>query len=172
MRCTYFVAASLDGFIADSSGGVDFLKQVEAEGEDYGYQEFYSSVDALIMGTGTYNSLLKFGVWPYAGKPTYLLSQTVLNPVSDVVLIKEHPARLLSQIYGAGSKHVWLVGGGKLASTMLAQGLITDIVLSLVPVMLGSGVRLFSGRESRTTNLTLKNHQVYKSGLIQLHYQL
>ncbi|MBW7875025.1 MAG: dihydrofolate reductase [Candidatus Cloacimonetes bacterium] len=172
MRCTYFVAASLDGFIADSSGGVEFLKQVDSEGEDYGYQEFYSTVDALMMGAGTYRSLLKFGTWPYAGKPTYLLSNSVSDPLEGVIQTNEAPARLLSQIYGSGKQHVWLVGGGKLASTMLSQGLITEIVLSLVPVMLGTGIRLFSSREARITPVTLKNHRVYDSGLIQMHYHL
>src|ERR1044071_7730004 len=71
VEIVYYAAASLDGFIATSDGGIDWLPPIEAEGEDYGYRDFYASVDALLMGSATYEHILRHAAWPYAGKPCW-----------------------------------------------------------------------------------------------------
>ena len=159
IEIVYYVAASLDGFIATSDGGIDWLKRFEGTGEDYGYGDFYASVEAVLMGRKTYEQCLQFPEWPYAGKPYWVFSRSNGNTPSGVV--KEMQAR--------GLRRAWLVGGGKLAAAFRAEGLITEHRVSIVPVLLGSGIALFDGPAPAGT-LRLLGTKTYDSGIVQLRY--
>ena len=159
LEIVYYVAASVDGFIATPDGGIEWLKPFENTGEDYGYGEFYASIEAVLMGRKTYEQCLQFPEWPYAGKPYWVFSRSNGNTPSGVV--KEMQAR--------GLRRAWLVGGGKLAAAFRAEGLITEYMVSIVPVLLGSGIALFDGPAPAET-LRLLGAKTYESGIVQLRY--
>jgi dihydrofolate reductase len=159
LEVVYYVAASLDGFIATPDGGIDWLKPFEGSGEDYGYGEFYASVEAVLMGRKTYEQSLQFPEWPYAGKPYWVFSKETGNTPSTVV----------AEMKQRGIRRAWLVGGGKLAAAFRAEGFITEHIVSVIPVLLGSGIPLFDG-PGPAEPLTLLSAKTFDSGIVQLRY--
>jgi dihydrofolate reductase len=160
MEILYYVAASLDGFIATPDGGIEWLRPFEGSGEDYGYGEFYASVEAVLLGRSTYEQCLQFPEWPYAGKPYWVFSKANRNTPSGVV----------AEMRARGIRRAWLVGGGKLAAAFRAEGLISEHIVSVIPVLLGAGVRLFDG-PGPFEELRLVGSRAYDSGIVQLRYR-
>ncbi len=166
-----YIAASLDGYIASPDGGVDWLSAVEVEGEDYGYEEFYESVDALLMGSKTYEQVLGFGEWPYTGKPCWVCtSRRLEQALPEVAFTASEPTRTLSELETRGLDRVWLVGGGRLAASFAKDKLISEYVISVAPILLGAGIPLFPS-PSQKTDLVLSEAKPYPSGLVQLTYR-
>ena len=166
----YYVAVSLDGFIAPLDGSVDWLAPYNTDGEDYGFSAFYKSVDALIEGSATYEQALTFGEWPHPGKPCWVVTGRPFeskNP--EVHFMSATPAELIQQVYSQGHKRVWLVGGSRLAASFRAANLITEYVLSVIPVLLGAGRPLFAG-SGPMEPLRLVESIPYSAGLVQLRY--
>lgn len=156
----YYVAASLDGFIATADGGVDWLSEFEGE-EDYGYAEFLSGIDALLLGRTTYEQVLTFGEWPYAGKPTWVFSHRELPGAPEGVTVTSlAPAEVVSGMQAQGVGRAWLVGGGELAGSMARAGLITRYIVSVMPVLLGQGVPLL-GQGGAGARLRLVSSERY-----------
>ena len=169
---SYYIAASLDGFIATNEGGVDWLDCVEVEGEDYGYAQFFESVDGLLMGRATYDLAKSFGQWPYGDKPCWVWTHRPLTAEEPaIVATAESPQAIIAAAQTQGLKHLWLVGGGKLAAMFQAEHLISQYIISLIPAFLGSGIPLFASSE-RLKYLELKDSRSFKSGLVQLTYAL
>lgn len=168
-RIAYYVAASVDGFIADSSGGVDWLP--EGEADDYGYAEFYGGVEALVMGRRTYDQALSFGEWPYPGKPAYVFTH---SPPRDgrpeVRFVDGSASDFAHEIAERHSGTVWLVGGADLADQFREAGLIDVYQVFIIPVVLGQGVPLFGGSGANTP-LELDSAQTYPDGVVQLRYR-
>ena len=178
----YYVAASLDGFIADANGGVDWLPQ--GDSDDYGYADFYAGVEALVMGRRTYDQVLGFGQWPYAGKPTYVFTAHPPddNPYS-VEFVDTNPSEFVRTVAPQYDGTVWLVGGAALAEQFRRTGLIDEYMIHVMPTILGRGVPLFSdapqtsprhSRESgnpRLTRLELVATQSFDDGAVMLHYR-
>ncbi len=165
----YYVGASLDGYIATPDGGVEWLSPFNTDDEDYGYSEFYSSIDAALLGSGTYERSLALGC-DYSDKPCWVLSQRrikVMNP--DTIVTAQSPRDVVAELEARKLRRVYLVGGGKLAASFRAEALITQYIISIIPVILGSGIPLFasSGPEE---NLKLVENKSYPNGLIQLRY--
>jgi len=159
VEIVYYVAASVDGFIATPDGGIDWLKPFENTGEDYGYAEFYASVEAVLMGRKTYEQCLQFPEWPYAGKPYWVFSAVTGNT----------PRKVVAEMKARGLRRAWLVGGGKLAAAFRAEGLITEHIVSVIPVLLGAGIPMFDGPGS-AEKLQLLSSRPYSNGIIQLRY--
>jgi len=171
-RCSVFIAASLDGFIARPDGALDWLARVERAGQDYGYGAFLDSVDALVMGRGTYDTVLGFDHWPYPGKRCLVLTHA--PPVArraDEEFAGGALEPLLQRLAGEGVRRVY-VDGGAVIRQFLAAGLIDDLTLSVIPVLLGAGIRLFEGGGAAERGLKLIEAQPYDSGLVQLRYSL
>jgi dihydrofolate reductase len=167
----YYVAASLDAYIATPDGGVDWLAPFESSGEDYGYADFYASIDAVLLGSRTYKQSLAFSEWPYPGKPCRVFSRRRLKAAApDVTVTARSPAKVVAELKAGGYRRAWLVGGGKLAASFRAKGLITEYVVSVVPVILGAGIPLFASRGPEE-NLTLAESKSYPNGLVQLRYR-
>jgi dihydrofolate reductase len=160
MDVIYYVAASLDGFIATPDGGIEWLKPFEGTGEDYGYGEFYASIEAVLLGRATYEQCLQFPEWPYAGKPYWVFSRRNGNT----------PPSVVAEMKARGLRRAWLVGGGKLAAAFRAERLITEHIVSIVPVLLGAGIPLFDGAV-RVDELRLKSSRTYPNGIVQLRYE-
>jgi dihydrofolate reductase len=171
MEIVYYVAASLDGFIATSDGGIEWLKPFEGGAEDYGYAEFYASVDCVLLGRKTYEQCVGFAQWPYPGKPCWIFSRT-LSDMSEAAVrfTSEAPSMAAKQIAAEGVQRAWLVGGGKLAAAFRAEGLITEYIVSVIPVLLGAGIPLFDGPGARR-ELRLAQSKTYDSGIVQLRYR-
>lgn len=166
----YYVAASLDGYIATSDGGVEWLAPFEGTGEDYGYARFYASVDAVLLGRKTYERSLSFGEWPYPGKPCWVFSRARIETSRpEVKAAAGSPAEVVAEIAARGMRRAWLVGGGALAASFRADGLITEHIVAIVPVILGAGVPLFASGGPKES-LKLVESKSYPNGLMQLRY--
>ena len=167
-KIVYYVAASLDGYIADAAGGVDWLPQ--DGGNDYGYAEFYAGVDALAMGRRMYDQALGFGEWPYAGKPVYVFTG---NPPDDnpygVEFVRAAPTEFVQTVAARYSGAVWLVGGANLAEQFRLAGLIDEYWIFVIPVILGRGIPLFGG-DAPPTSLRLEATQTYADDVVMLRY--
>ena len=168
-RIVYYVAASLDGFIADSAGGVDWLPDVESGG--CGYADFYAGVEALVMGRRTYDQVLSFGEWPYPGKPAYVFTH---SPRSDgpvgVQFVRGSAVDFAQNIADRHAGLVWLVGGADVADQFRQAGLIDQILLFVMPTILGQGVPLFGGPGS-STRLELESVKTHADGIVELDYR-
>jgi dihydrofolate reductase len=166
----YHVVASLDGYIARPDGQVDWLPASARAG--HGDAALYAGIDGLLMGRATYDMLRGAGLdWPYAGKPCLVLARNPLQHPPDGVRGRHCiPGEALEELAERGCRRVWLVGGGSLAGNCLAAGLLDELVVSIVPHLLGAGIPLFStGLERR---LHLRGQQSLGSGVTQLHYQV
>jgi dihydrofolate reductase len=169
VKASVFIGTSLDGFIARSNYKFDFLPA--GGGEPHGYDEFMESVDALIIGRKTYETVLSFDAWPYGEKPVFVLSSHALEPApADAVV--EHlfgePVDIVSQLDARGIKHAY-VDGGITIQRFLRAGLIQRLIITRVPVLIGDGIPLFG---SLPHDITLKHIATrhYESGLVQSEY--
>lgn len=167
-RCSVFIATSLDGFIARPDGTIDWLSVVERPGEDYGFGEFFASVDALVMGRKTWEVALGFPEWPYAGKRVVVMSRHPRTPRHGETFHAGSPDELVAALAADGVRHVY-VDGGVTIRAFLKAGLIDELTLSLIPVLLGSGIPLFGDGVSET-GLSLQSSRGFESGLVQLRY--
>lgn len=167
--CSAFIASSVDGYIAREDGGLDWLDAVQAEGEDYGFGEFFAAVDVLVLGRRTYDTVLGFDAWPYAGKRCIVLTHRPASARHGEEFSAEDPAALVARLGREGARRLY-VDGGAVIRQFLAAGLIDDLTLSLIPVLLGRGIRLFTD-SAPTTRLLVERVRSWPSGLVQLTYR-
>ena len=165
-----YIAMSLDGYIADQNDGLGFLSKVEAAGEDYGYSAFVQTVDTIIWGRKTYDKVLSFGIdFPYSDKKCYVWSHSRTGQDDNVTYYNGALKDLVAGLKQLPGKDIYCDGGGEVVSEMLEHQLIDQLIISVIPHLLGSGVRLFrDGRPEQ--NLKLVNSIAYPSGLVQLWY--
>lgn len=171
---TLYIAASLDGYVASADGGVEWLETFEdtyEDGEPGGsYEAFFDGVDALVMGSTTYEQVLGFGDWPYGDRPTYVTSSRDLDAPRDTITVYDgHLTALLEDELAPDYPHVWLVGGAALAQDFLALHLVHEIRLSVIPVLLGDGIRLFDDGGT-PADLHLVDETAYEDGIVELRY--
>ena len=167
----YYVASSLDGYIATTDGSVDWLSRFHTAGEDHGAGELTSSVDALLLGSHTYEFALKLGRWPSPNTPAWVFTRRdlrVLHP--SITLTGQRPREVIELLASRGVRRAWLMGGGKLAASFHAEQLISRYVISVFPVLLGSGIPLFAPHSSGADALRLVSAKPFKSGVVQLTY--
>jgi dihydrofolate reductase len=169
MKASVFIATSLDGFIARANGDIDWLPQ--GGGEEHGYEAFMATVDALVIGRKTYETVLAFDTWPYGEKPVFVLSTRALSPAPPGAVV-EHmsgaPAEIVSQLAERGIRHVY-VDGGITIQRFLQAGLIQRLIITRIPVLIGSGIPLF-GTLPHDIGLKHVETRQYKSGLVQSEY--
>ena len=167
----YYVACSLDGYIATEDGGVDWLGPYQESGEDYGFSDFYSGVDGLLMGSHTYEFALSQGSWQAPEVPSWVFTHRKL-PVAhpSVTLTADEPAKVVERLEAEGSKRLWLMGGGKLAASFRTAGLITRYTIFIIPIVLGGGIPLFAEAAGRD-ELRLLEAKPFSSGAVMLTYE-
>lgn len=166
-----YIASSLDGYIARADGGIDWLSVVDSEGTDYGYAEFYAGVDAIAMGSRTYQQVLGFGEWPYPDRRVFVFTHRPLERItSEVTLTDQQPDELVCGLDETGIHTLWLAGGGHLVASFMQHKLIDEYIISVIPAVLGDGIRLF-GESLPRNRLELVRSTNYPSGLVQLHYR-
>jgi dihydrofolate reductase len=169
MKASVFVGTSVDGFIARVNGALDFLPP--GGGEEHGYTAFIASVDALVIGRKTYETVLAFDAWPYAEKPVFVLSTRPLAPAPSGAIVERlsgDPAGIVSQLAGRGFQHAY-VDGGITIQRFLQAGLIQRLTITRVPVLIGTGIPLF-GALQRDIALQHVATRHYASGLVQSEY--
>ena len=176
LRCSVFIATSLDGFIARRDGDIDWLSEgsVANESEDYGYQEFIDSVDTLVVGRNTYEKVLTFGEWPYMGKRVVVLSrgspQVPGRLSGSVEVASASPVELAQRLEQEGARHAY-VDGGKTIQGFLNAGLVQELTITRIPILIGDGIRLF-GRLDRDIRFQHVETKTYPSGFVQSKYRL
>lgn len=171
MKVILYIAASLDGFIARPNGDVDWLDMVERPGEDYGYQEFYDSVDALVMGRKTYELPAGVDEWPYPGKQSFVFtSQDLKTDRDDVTFVSDPVDQVMENVRNQGFQNVWLVGGGVLIRSFLAHDLIDEHIVAVIPTILGEGIPLYPPPNPEQ-KLELIGSEQYESGLVEMRYR-
>jgi len=161
-----FLATSLDGFIARADDGLDWLARFEQE--EHGYREFLATVDALVIGRRTYEVVLGFPAWPYAGKRVIVCTHRPASPAHGEELWSGSPRALAERLDREGVRRVYL-DGGALISSFLREGLVDELTLNLIPMLLGAGVPLFAGGLPEVP-LRLLEARSFPSGLVQLRY--
>jgi dihydrofolate reductase len=169
VKASVFIATSLDGFIARANGDIDWLP---VDGvEEHGYEAFIASVDALVIGRKTYETVLAFDTWPYGEKPVFVLSTGPLAPAPPGAVV-EHmsgdPVEIVAQLGERGVHHIY-VDGGITIQRFLHSGLIQRLIITRVPVLIGSGIPLFGPLHGDIALEHVATRQ-YPSGLVQSEY--
>ncbi len=172
MTVSVFIGTSVDGFIARPNGDLDFLPP--GGGEPHGYDEFIASVDALVIGRKTFETVLAFPAWPYGLKRVVVLSSRPVDLSRArggvVGQMDGHPEEIVSKLAASGARHIY-VDGGITIQRFLRAGLIQRIIITRVPVLIGDGIPLF-GRLSRDIRLRHVATQHYPSGLVKTDYHV
>jgi len=172
MSVSVFIGTSVDGFIARPNGDLDFLPP--GGGEPHGYDEFMATVDALVIGRKTFETVLAFAAWPYGQKRVVVLSSRPVDFSTVRGGIVEQmagpPAEIVSKLAASGAHHLY-VDGGITIQQFLRAGLIERIIITRVPVLIGQGISLFGTlpRDIRLLHVATKH---YPSGLVQTEYRL
>ena len=171
MKASVFIATSLDGYIARQDGGLDWLP---VDAEPHGYDEFIATVDAIVIGRKTFETVLSFNAWPYGKKPVVVLSTTMSElkvpdgAVCDLMAGK--PRDIVTQLAQRGMRHLY-IDGGITIQRFLREGLIQRLIITHIPMLLGSGIPLF-GALSSDIRLEHVGTRSYPSGMVQSEYSI
>ena len=168
-----FIATSLDGYIAKPNDDLSFLKLVEKEGEDYGYAKFTSTIDTIILVRKTYDWVLReIGASHYDNgeRDVYVITRTGRPDVGKTKFYTGDLTELVRQLKSENGKNIYCDGGAEIVNELLKNDLIDELIISVVPVLVGDGTRLFKdGRPEQ--QLELLNAKTFDTGLTQLHYR-
>lgn len=161
---------SVDGFIARPDGSIDWLAAVEREGEDYGYKKFIDTVDTVVLGRNTYDAVLRFEAWPFANKRCIVLTHRAAKPRPGVQHFNGPVDTLVDGLTKSGARHVYVDGGGAIRA-FLAAGRLDYLTVSVVPIVLGQGIPLFTEGLSESA-LVMEESRAFSTGLIRLRYRV
>jgi len=167
-----YIATSLDGFIATSDGGLDWLEEIpNPEQSDYGYAEFLKSIDAIVMGRNTFEKVITFGQWVYA-KPVFILSNSLTKLPEELLgkaeIIRGDLKEIITQLHQKGYKNLY-IDGGRVIQSFLQEDLIDEMIITLIPILLGKGFPLF-GELEQHLRFRYKATEVYNNNLVKNHY--
>jgi len=165
-----FIAMSLDGFIAKPDGDIRFLSAVEQENEDYGYAKFLETVDTIILGRKTYDKILSMGSdWPYGDRNVFVLTRNPHPATDKITFYSGSLPELISSVKSKDGKNIYCDGGAETIHQLLQEDLIDELTVSVIPILLGEGIRLFNGNYPEK-KLRLVHCNSFEKGLVQLHY--
>lgn len=162
---------SLDGYIATKDNSLEFLSMVEQEGEDYGYNDFVKSVDAVIIGRKTYEKVIEMGyAYPHTDKDVYILSRTAKPSIGNFKFYTDDLSRLVNDLKSQSGKNIYCDGGAEIANELIKNNLVDEFIISVIPILLGDGIKLFKdGRPE--LKLELVSTKQFDKGLTQLYYK-
>lgn len=177
MKCSVYIAASVDGFIARPDGDIEWLHRpayAQAPLKGLTYEDFTATVDAVVMGRHTFEKVLSFGFWPFEGREVVVLSHTLQavpeHLTGKAVLRRGEPQQLVAQLAAEGKRHLY-IDGGATAQRFLDAGLVDELTITRIPVLLGEGIPLFSGK-GREWDLRLIGAYASENGFVQERYAL
>jgi dihydrofolate reductase len=166
-----FIAASLDGYIAAPGDDLSFLEIVQQSGEDYGYSAFVQTVDTVIMGRKTYDWVMKqVNEFPHAEKQTFIITRHHRPAEGNVRFYTGDLPELIRGLKESKGRDIFIDGGAAVVNSLLQHQLIDEFIVSIIPVLLGRGTRLFQEGFAQQ-NLVLQRATPFASGLVQLHYK-
>ncbi len=169
-KVVLYIASSLDNFIARPDGDISWLQtpDLTIEGEDFGYMDFYESIDTTLMGNKTYQQVLGFDMpFPYDEKENFVFSKSNTGKDKYVTFISENLVEFVTNLKKLPKKDIWLIGGGEINSILLENKLIDKIILTIVPVSLGEGILIFN-QKPEEQGFILEKSTSYKNGMVQL----
>jgi len=168
-----YIAASIDGYIARTDGNVDWLDDPDylvEGGGDMGYGAFYGSIDTTLMGNATYQKVLGFDVpFPYPAKKNYVFSRSEMENDDNVEYVSGDIVVFTKQLKTQPGKDIWLIGGGQINTIFIENGLIDQIILTIVPITLGNGIPMFQ-KGKMETKFALEKSQTFQNGMVQLTF--
>lgn len=165
-----FIAMSLDGYIAALDGDISFLPPIDMEVEDYGYADFIENIDTVVLGRKTYNKILSVGVEiPYGEREVFVLTHSPKEETGKLKYYSGSLKELILHLKSQNGKHIYCDGGADTIHQLLVEDMIDEMIVSIVPVLLGEGIALFKGGLSEK-KLSLERVSSYENGLVKLHY--
>lgn len=166
-----YIATSLDGYIAKPNDDLGFLSMVEQEGQDYGYSDFVKTVDAVIVGRRTYDKVLSMGFdFPHADKDAYIITRTARPNIGSVNFYTGDLKLLVDRLKSEQGKNIFCDGGAAIVHELLSRDLIDELIISVIPILVGDGTKLFKdGRPEQKLELIATKQ--FEKGLVQLHYK-
>lgn len=166
-----FIAMSLDGYIAAPDGDISFLPPIDPEGQDYGYADFIEKVDTVILGRKTYEKILSMNVEaPYGERTVYVLTHLPGKAKGNLRYYSGSLKDLVIHLRNETGRHIYCDGGADTIHQLLQEDLIDEMIISIIPVLLGNGIALFKGG-LQEQKLSLLKVSSYENGLVKLHYQ-
>jgi dihydrofolate reductase len=172
MKTTVYIGTSLDGFIARKDGNIDWLVKFENQEVSDTYREFISGIDAIVIGRGTFEKVLTFPSWPYEKKVFILSTRIKQIPEAlkgKVTVLSMKPTELLSYLSSEGFSNIY-VDGGKVIQGFLKEDCIDELIITTVPVLVGSGISLFGYLDNDLQFNHIRTN-VYSNGLVKSHYE-
>jgi len=169
-----YIAMSMNGKIAKTDGSVEWLEAMpKPDGSDYGYNEFYNSIDTTIQGYSTYKQIVSWGIdFPYQGKKNYVLtSDPSLEDNQDVKFIASDHIKFIKRLKHQEGSDIWLIGGGKANAALLDAKLIDELYVFVMPIILNEGIDIFDVLK-RDKSLQLRSSRSYSTGVVEMIYQV
>jgi dihydrofolate reductase len=166
-----YIACSLDGYIAGPNDDLSFLDCVQIEGEDYGYSDFITTVDTIIVGRKTYDWVIKrVKEFPHEDKDVIVLTRTARDREGNITFYNGDLKELVTKLKVTNGKNIFCDGGAEIVNEFLKEKLFDELIISVIPVILGDGIRLFlEGIPEQ--GLELISVKSFDAGLAQLHYK-
>jgi dihydrofolate reductase len=172
-KLSLFIATSLDGYIAKPNDDLSFLKLVEKEGEDYGYAGFTANIDTIILGRKTYDYVVKeIGASHYNNgqREVYVITRTARASVGKTTFYSGELNELVQRLKSVSGKDIYCDGGAEIIHELLQHDLIDEFIISVVPILVGNGTRLFKDNRPEQ-QLEFVSAKSFETGLTQLHYK-
>lgn len=165
-----FIAMSLDGYIAKPDGDISFLDEMNQEGEDYGYTTYIETIDTVILGRKTYDKILSMGNESFYGeRKVYVVTRNPRPDSGKTTFYSGDLTDLVQSLKNQSGKNIYCDGGAEIIDQLIQKNLIDEMTVSIIPVLLGEGIRLF-GDNFPEQKLKLAGCKTFEKGLVQLHY--
>lgn len=166
-----FIASSLDGYIATIDESLEWLFNVEGEG-DNGFAEFYETVDTVLLGKKTYDWLMRQNLkeFPYQSKQCYVFTRSSIEDTKDVKFVNEDVSKFVNKFKSQDGKKIWIVGGGELLHSFLQEKLVDEFIITVAPILLGTGIPLFKEGDYQM-ELSFKGMRNFNQ-FVELHYEV
>lgn len=177
IRCSVYIAASVDGYIAGPDGDIEWLHDpayAAPEAGDFGYEAFITTVDALVMGRHSFEKVLSFDQWPYGDLPVVVLSSrevAIPQALRDKIIPERGaPEQIVARLADRGFAHLY-IDGGVTIQRFLQAGMIDEMIVTQIPVLLGDGLPLF-GAIGVQIPLQLRESRSFENGFVQNRYRI
>lgn len=171
-KVVLYIAMSLDGYIADSGGSVDWLHGQDSDTENIDtYSTFIKEIDTVVMGWKTYHQItteLSPDKWIYSELTSYIITHRILQSINNIKFVQDSPCNIIQRLKQKPGRGIWICGGASIVQPLVKTSLIDEYYISIIPTLLGSGIRLW-GETEKEIKLKLLRTQSY-NGIMELVY--